>query len=247
MFARYVALGDSTTEGLDDPDGRGGYRGWADRLAERLGGHYANLGVRGKITAAIKAEQLAPAVAMRPDLATVVAGMNDLLRRDFDADRVAGDIGEMQRALIAAGAVVVSFTIPDLSRRIPIRGPLPARTQALNRALRAIAKATGARLLDLAQYDVASDPRLWAIDRLHANPAGHARIADAVAHVLGLPGATAAWRVPLSTPVPPARLAEDLAWAWRYVVPWLWRRARGRTAGDRVTAKRPALAPVERG
>jgi len=35
-FERYVALGDSTTEGLEDPDGRGGYRGWADRLAERV-------------------------------------------------------------------------------------------------------------------------------------------------------------------------------------------------------------------
>ena len=249
MFERYVAIGDSTTEGLDDPDGAGGYRGWADRLAERIGGslRYANLGVRGKITRAIRAEQLAPAVAMRPDLATVVAGMNDLLRRDFDAEQVAGDIGAMQRALIAGGAVVVSFTIPDLSRRLPVRGALPARTTALNRALRTISAATGARLLDLAAYDVASDPRLWAIDRLHANTAGHTRIAEAVAFTLGLPGATEAWRAPLPTAMPPARLAADLAWAWRYVVPWLWRRARGRTAGDRVTAKRPGLVSVGRG
>ena len=240
MFERYVALGDSTTEGLDDPDGAGGYRGWADRLAERLGCRYANLGVRGKTTRSIRDEQLAPAVAMRPDLASVVAGMNDLLRRDFDADQVAGDIGEMQRALIAGGATVVSFTIPDLSRRIPIAGALPRRTSALNTALRATSAATGARLLDLAAFDVASDPRLWAIDRLHANSEGHARIADAVAHTLGVSTDTA-WQVPLPTPVPPQRLAIDLAWAWRYVVPWLLRRARGRTAGDRVTAKRPEL------
>lgn len=150
----------------------------------------------------------------------------------------------MQRVLIAGSAVVVSFTIPDLSRRIPIAGALPARTTALNRALRAVSATTGARLLDLAAHDIASDPRLWAIDRLHANAVGHARIADAVAFTLGLPGATAAWREPLPTPVPPARLIDDLAWGWRYVVPWLWRRARGRTAGDRVTAKRPALVAI---
>ena len=48
-FLRYVAIGDSTTEGLEDPypDGSG-YRGWADRLAERMaqaspGLLYANL------------------------------------------------------------------------------------------------------------------------------------------------------------------------------------------------------------
>ena len=247
-YTRYVALGDSTTEGLDDPDPAGGYRGWADRLAARLAGTgsllYANLGVRGKTTRAIRDEQLAPAVAMAPDLATVVAGMNDLLRGDFSAERIAGDIGEMQRALIAGGATVVSFTIPDLSRRIPIAGALPRRTAALNTALRATCAATGARLLDLAAFEVASDPRMWSIDRLHANTDGHARIADAVAHTLGLPDTDTAWQLPLATPVPPARVATDLAWAWRYVVPWLWRRARGRTAGDRVTAKRPALAPV---
>src|SRR6185436_10937152 len=31
---RYVAIGDSSTEGLDDPRSAGGFRGWADRLAE---------------------------------------------------------------------------------------------------------------------------------------------------------------------------------------------------------------------
>ena len=60
-FERYVALGDSSTEGLDDPDGRGGYRGWADRLAERIAAHqgglaYANLGVRGRCAREVRAE-----------------------------------------------------------------------------------------------------------------------------------------------------------------------------------------------
>src|SRR6476646_7866361 len=89
-FERYVAIGDSTTEGLDDPDGRGGFRGWANRLAERLAAAqgrvlYANLAVRGLTTRRIRETQLAPALAMRPDLATVVSGTNDLLALRFDA------------------------------------------------------------------------------------------------------------------------------------------------------------------
>src|SRR5258705_6415265 len=84
-FERYVAIGDSSTEGIDDPDGDGGYRGWANRLAQRIADAqgavlYANLGIRGRLTREILDEQLAPALAMHPDLATVFSGSNDILR-----------------------------------------------------------------------------------------------------------------------------------------------------------------------
>jgi len=254
-FDRYVALGDSTTEGLDDPDGAGGYRGWADRLAERVAAEqgalaYANLGIRGRCARQIKDEQLAPALALRPDLSTVVAGMNDLLRGGFDAAAVAGDIAEMQRALVAHGATVVTFTIPDIARRLaisPIARVLSARTRALNDEIRRVSAATGARVLDLAAYPIASDPRMWSRDRLHANAAGHARIAEALAYVLDLPGADERWLDPLPAPRDPglrARLGEHVAWGREYFMPWLWRRVRGRSAGDQRAPKLPALTPV---
>lgn len=251
-FERYVAVGDSSTEGLDDPDGAGGYRGWADRLAEHVaaacpGLRYANLAVRGRSAGEIAATQLAPAVAMRPDLATVVAGMNDLLRSDWDAARVAGHVGAMVGALRAVGATVVTFTIPDVSRRMRLGRALTAKTGALNRELRGMAERTGALVLDLAAYDLVDDPRVWSVDRLHGNPEGHARIANELAHLLGIPGAAPG---SLAELLPPHRrrrrdqLVDDLAWAARFVAPWAWRRLRGRTTGDGVTAKRPTLTPV---
>lgn len=255
-FARYVALGDSTTEGLDDPDGEGGYRGWANRLAERVAAHqgsldYANLGIRGRCARQIKEEQLGPALALRPDLATVVAGMNDLLRGSFDARAIAADIGDMQRALVDRGCVVLTFTIPDISRHLamgPFARMLSRRTLALDDELRRVSPAAGAILLDLAAYDLATDPRLWSRDRLHANAEGHARIAAALAQLLELPGTDDSWLAPLPAP-PPAglrdRIAHDLAWGRDYLVPWLWRRVRGRSAGDDRTAKRPALSPMQ--
>src|SRR5216117_2056008 len=107
-FERYVALGDSSTEGIDDPDGRGGYRGWSRRLAQRIAEvqgslEYANLGVRGRTTHQILRHQLAPALALRPDLATLFSGTNDVVGGRFDRDAVAHDIEAMQRALIAGG------------------------------------------------------------------------------------------------------------------------------------------------
>ena len=88
-FERYVAIGDSSTEGLDDPDGHGGYRGWANRLAEKVAEAqgpllYANLAVRGRSTHRILEEQLGRAVAMRPDLVTLFSGTNDVVRRRFE-------------------------------------------------------------------------------------------------------------------------------------------------------------------
>lgn len=248
-FARYVAIGDSTTEGLDDPDGRGGYRGWANRLAERLAVLqgcvlYANLAVRGRRTRQIRDEQLGPALEMRPELATVVAGTNDLFAGGFDAERVAGELGAMQAALVQAGATVLSFTLPDLAAVMPVARALSGRTAAFNQAVRRVSARTGAILVDLAAHAVTGDARLWSEDRLHANALGHARIAAALAHALSLDGADASWADPLPNVGAPSlrsALATEIRWGRRYLLPWLWRHARGRSSGDGRAAKRPRL------
>jgi lysophospholipase L1-like esterase len=249
-FERYVAIGDSTTEGLDDPDGFGGYRGWANRLAERLAAQqgsvlYANLGVRGRTTRQILDEQLAPAVAMRPDLATVVSGTNDLMGRRFDARAVAGDLETMQRTLIAGGATVITFTLPDLTPVMPLARFIRGRVAELAQAIREACARSGAIVCDLAVHEVSTDPRLWSDDRLHANSAGHARIAGALAWHLGLPGTDTSWSDPLPgawRPSPGERARAELAWARNHLLPWMWRHARGRSSGDGRTAKRPELS-----
>ena len=252
-FERYVAIGDSSTEGLDDPDGQGGFHGWANRLAERVARAqgrllYANLAVRGRTTRAILDEQLGPALALRPNLATVFSGTNDVVSRTFDVDVFARDFGTIQRSLVEAGATVLSFTLPDLTPVMPLARRVMPRVLAMNDALRAVSKETGAILVDVAAHPVASDPRLWSEDRLHANAVGHARIAEALAHALGLPDAGAGWADPLP-PRPPATvsgtIAAELRWGARYLIPWVWRHARGRSSGDGQSAKRPALEPVD--
>lgn len=252
-YERYVAIGDSTSEGLDDPDGRGGYRGWANRLADRLAAlqgsvWYANLAVRGRTTRQIRDEQLARAVAMRPDLATCVAGTNDVLRRRFEAAGFREDLETMQRELIGAGAAVLTFTLPDLTPVMPFARVLGARVMVMNDAIRAACAGSGAILCDLAAYPVASDPRLWSDDRLHANSVGHARIADALAYSLGLPGTDASWSEPLPErpkPRPLDLVRAELAWGRRHLLPWVWRHLHGRSSGDGITAKLPELTLVQ--
>jgi lysophospholipase L1-like esterase len=251
-FERYVAIGDSTVEGLDDPDGRGGYRGWADRLAERLAAEqgsvlYANLGIRGRTTRQIRSQQLDAALAMRPDLAAVVSGTNDLLKPSFDPAVLRDDVEAMQRALVASGATVITFTLPDLGDVMPLARILRTRLARMNDAIRDAGARTGAIICDFAAHPVASDPRLWSDDRLHANAAGHARIADALADRLRLAGADGSWSNPLpAAPLPRwgDRLLAEAAWTRRYLLPWAWRHLRGRSSGDGIRPKRPRLTVI---
>jgi lysophospholipase L1-like esterase len=252
-FPRYVAIGDSSTEGIDDPDGSGGYIGWADRLAGRLAHAqgsllYANLAVRGRHTRQVRKEQLHLAARMRPTLATVFSGTNDVVSRDFNLRALAADIEEMQGTLVGAGATVLTITLPDLTPVMPMARRLTPRVLALNDAVRTAAARTGAIVVDLAAYPVASDRRLWSDDRLHANAVGHERIAHALAHAIGVPGADESWKLPL--PEQPGRtivrrLADELRWVSGHLAPWLWRHARGISSGDRAAAKRATLETLE--
>ena len=252
-FTRYVAIGDSSTEGLEDPGEHGRHRGWADRLALHVAQAqgapllYANLAIRGRKTREVRDEQLAPALAMQPDLASVFAGTTDIIRSTYDAAQVIDDLRAMHVALRSAGATVVTITMPDLSEVAPFADRARPRLLAFNESVRALCRETGSLVLDVAQYPVACDPRLWHEDRLHANAEGHRRIAAGLAAVLGLPGFDDDWAAPLPPRRAPsswARARGEAHWVATYLTPWLLRRLTRRSSGDGVTAKRPTLTPI---
>jgi lysophospholipase L1-like esterase len=246
-YRRFVALGDSTTEGLMDPlPGGGGFRGWADRLAEGLAVlepelEYANLAVRGKLARQVHAEQLDAALALRPDLVSLLTGLNDMLRRSTVVETVVAEVDTMVAKLRAAGADVLLFTLPDPVPINPIAKTAAARLARFNDAVRELSARHGTFLAELDKHPVASDRRLWNEDRLHANPEGHRRIAAAAAHALGLPGTDLSWAVAYPDVLAPRTRASHAVWAWRYFRPWLGRRLRGRSSGDGRVAKRPSL------
>jgi lysophospholipase L1-like esterase len=255
----FVAIGDSFTEGLDDPAPSGGFRGWADRVAAVLSGldpgfRYANLAVRGKLLDQVVTEQVPQAAAMAPDLVSLAAGGNDILRR-ADVDALASRFEEGVAALQEAGSRVLIFTGFD-PRIFPVIGLLRGRVAAYNMHLRAIADARGCDVVDLWSMRALKDMRSWSPDRLHLNSEGHRRVALRACEVLGVP-VTEDWRAPLPPVTGADRLArravwlaerrQDARWATKYAMPWLSRRLRGVSSGDGLAAKRPELLPLEDG
>ncbi|WP_236567579.1 MULTISPECIES: SGNH/GDSL hydrolase family protein [unclassified Nocardiopsis] len=253
----YVALGDSFTEGMSDPypdsgsvpNGR--YRGWADRLAEHLAEHvgevrYANLAVRGKLIGQIVADQVPRAVELSPDLITLCAGGNDILRPGSDPDAVAVAFAGAVEELSRTGARIVVFTGFDTNWQ-PVMRHLRGKIATYNMHLRAIADRYGCDVVDVWSMRVLDDPRAWSWDRLHLSAEGHRRMALRVCEVLGVP-AEGGW----NEPWPPAEARpwhaarqQDLHWAREFLVPWIGRRLTGRSSGDNVSAKRPSLEPLD--
>ena len=254
-FSRFVALGDSFTEGLNDelrPDGR--HRGWADRVASGLLARqstdrveYANLAIRGRLMRQVRHEQVPAAIGLRPDLVTFGAGVNDALRRTFDLDVVATDLEESVRNLRAAGANVLVFAFGDPSRRSRALGRIADRLSGLRSATLAIAEKYGCIVVDFWGVAVYDDERLWSADRLHLSALGHRVTSEAVLAALGL--GDDRWREPISAPPRTPfvrRRVQDVGWFAGHAGPWLARRARGISSGAGIEPKDPQLRVLHR-
>lgn len=289
-WRRYVALGDSFTEGLWDlPDDAAGAqldggaagpapgevrcRGWADLLAAHLAERvatapgppddregtdvadrsaddgvvrYANLAVRGRLLGPILREQVPAAVALGPDLVSVVGGGNDLLRPGADPDTLAdaleGSVARLRRAgidvLLATGFDTVHSPVIRRTR---------GRTAVFNAHIWTIARRHDAYVLDMWGMRSLHDWRMWADDRIHLTSDGHRRVAQAALVALGLPPDDDRWDDPLA-PLPPlpvaARVRADAVWLRTHASPWVARRLHRRSSGDGRAPKRPTLEPI---
>ncbi|MRJ76072.1 SGNH/GDSL hydrolase family protein [Aeromicrobium sp. SMF47] len=251
-FSRFVALGDSFTEGVGDPDNTrpNGVRGWADRVAEVLKGDdfaYANLAIRGRKLLQIVAEQIDPAIAMQPDLVTIYAGANDVLRPRVDIDRLMQSYDHAIGRLTETGARVVMFTAYDPGDA-PVFGALRGRFAIYNELVREVADRHGTTLVDFWRLGDYRDDRLWDVDRMHMSSAGHQRMAIAVLDTLGIEHDLR----PLELTERPVltgrdRRAANVEWVKAYAAPWVKRRLTGTSSGDNLSPRWPALAPVTAG
>lgn len=248
---RFVALGDSYTEGVGDPEPEslGGLRGWADRVAEELSAGqadfaYANLAIRGLLLRQILDGQLAAALALKPDLVAIAAGGNDIIFRHGDPDKLAEKLDQGIGKLAATGATVLLFAGPDWGNT-PVFSTIRGRVAIYNEHLHSIGARHHAVMVDLWCLPELQHALMWDPDRLHLSPLGHHAVAMATLNALGVPHTLE----PLQPRPLPAHgwtqaRAEDLVWVRQYFVPWVLKQLRPHPAAASLAAKRPQPGPV---
>ncbi|MFE4514153.1 SGNH/GDSL hydrolase family protein [Kitasatospora sp. NPDC056783] len=226
---RFVALGDSLTEGVGDQVD-GGRRGWAAVLARSLAPRgreveFTNLAYSGALTTELTIRQLPRALALRPQLTAVVVGGNDTLRTGFDIRRTALELDATMAELSVHGSLLLTACLPDpgglLRLPAPLARPLARRMRAVNTVVHALTDRHRAVHLHIAELPWQAERRLLSVDRLHPSAEGHHLIArrfhDLLAeagHPLGPPPA-------IAPAEPPPGRAADLWWMATQGTRWL--------------------------
>ncbi|MER6012763.1 SGNH/GDSL hydrolase family protein [Streptomyces bluensis] len=179
---RFVALGDSLTQGIGDPV-EDGWRGWAALLADGLGpaAEFTNLAVSGAQTRDVLERQTPAALALRPDLVSVVIGVNDTLRCTFDIHAVAARLDTVYAAFRAQGTGLLTACLPDPGAMLGLPGslarPLARRQRAVNTVVHALSERYEAVHLHACEGAWLTDRALWSADRLHPGERGHRQLA----------------------------------------------------------------------
>jgi lysophospholipase L1-like esterase len=236
------------TEGMCDEIVDGNYRGWADRVADTLSKEspnfsYANLAIRGKLLHQVIDGQILDAVRFISGSETLVsfhAGANDVLRPNYQAEVAFAKYEKGISDLAKTGATIIVFTVVD---RVEGNGKTAQlwheRFSAFNVNVREVANKYGATIIEADSAKWMADLRFLAKDRLHLNSDGHWRLSQAVLEKLGK-DFDAAWKIPLAPAGKKPWLkknGENLLWIVSFVIPWIWRRLRGRSSGDGRRAK----------
>jgi lysophospholipase L1-like esterase len=204
-----VAMGDSLTEGIEDTPGAGGFPARLERMLNSAspGAQVANLGRSGWTSAQLVSRQLPTALKIKPDIALVWIGSNDLwryFRADQESDDLAkytANIDSTLKALKDANIKTYIALVDDQSRR-PVastneiepytqadRDRMSRRAVAYNEVIALKASEYGATTVDFFNTDIFTNPATLAADGNHPNSQGYDLIAkrwfDAINNTTG--------------------------------------------------------------
>ncbi|KRA23510.1 GDSL family lipase [Microbacterium sp. Root61] len=246
---RYVAIGDSFTEGVGDelPDGR--VRGWADLVAQGWADasgdvvEYANLAIRGKLVWPIIEQQLEPALALKPTHLSFNGGGNDMLRPRTDVAWIVDAFDHVLRRCDEEGVQLILLSGANPAGQLPLGRLVQRRGDALSAAVvtRFDERPDVIRALNWPDHEL-STPPYWSDDRLHMNSRGHHRVAARVVDALGFDPPVDWWSLPT---LPEVEQLRGRAYYREHVGPWVRRRLTGTSSGDGREPKFGVWTPIE--
>lgn len=233
---RYVAIGDSFTEGVGDERPDGTVRGWADLVAQGWASsrgepiEYANFAIRGKLIWPIVEQQLEPALALGPTHLSFNGGGNDMLRPRTSIAYVADAFSHVLRRCDEEGVTLILLSGANPSGQLPLSRLIQRRGDLMSAEVvaRTADRPDVVRALNWPDAEL-SGSAYWSEDRLHMNSRGHHRVAARVLDALGERVPEGWWSLP---ELPAAARMARSEYFREHLGPWVQRRLRGTSSGD---------------
>ena len=186
MWKRFVAIGDSFTEGIGDEVEGIALKSWVDHFVQLCENdiEYANFAKRGLVTEEIRLQQLEKALTFNPDLVSLIAGANDVLKGRWNHDAYKNDMEFMVDTLSKAGADIIIANLPDFTVRLPFafekKQVIKEQLLEANEVIRSLSREYKLHHVDFWNHHLVNDNTLWSKDLIHPNSKGYVKVAELI-------------------------------------------------------------------
>jgi lysophospholipase L1-like esterase len=221
-------MGDSAAAGIGDSDKFGNNFGWGYYLARCIQSPlvYANVSRPGAQSQEVRDVQLKHALDLKPDLAAVIVGGNDVLRNGFSPQRFHQNLREIVSQLTAQNSTVLLLELHDPNKVLKLPKTLAAildrRITMVNALTQAVAEEFSTKLLKTREIADIYRKDMWHVDRMHPSKKGHQHLAKNFRKILMDEIAIAPIRI---SPVHVKTRKESMSWMLLKGTPWFFKRS----------------------
>ncbi|PEX38459.1 lipase [Bacillus cereus] len=186
MWKRFIAIGDSFTEGIGDEVEGIALKSWVDHFVQLYVNdiEYVNFAKRGLVTKEIRSQQLEKALAFKPDLVSLIAGANDVLKGRWNLQTYKNDMEFMIDKLSKTGADIMIANLPDFTVRLPFASEkkqvIKEQLLEANDVIRSLSKEYKLHHVDFWSHQLVNDNTLWSTDLIHPNSKGYVKVAELI-------------------------------------------------------------------
>jgi lysophospholipase L1-like esterase len=186
MWKRFVAIGDSFTEGIGDEVEGIALKSWVDHFVQLCEKdiEYANFAKRGLVTEEIRLQLLEKALTFNPDLVSLIAGANDVLKGRWNHDAYKNDMEFMIDTLSKAGADIIIANLPDFTVRLPFasekKQEIKEQLLEANEVIHSLSREYKLHHVDFWNHHLVNDNTLWSKDLIHPNSKGYVKVAELI-------------------------------------------------------------------
>ncbi|PES11857.1 lipase [Bacillus cereus] len=186
MWKRFLAIGDSFTEGIGDEVEGIALKSWVDHFVQLCEKdiEYANFAKRGLVTEEIRLQQLEKALTFNPDLVSLIAGANDVLKGRWNHDAYKNDMEFMIDTLSKAGADIIIANLPDFTVRLPFasekKQEIKEQLLEANEVIHSLSREYKLHHVDFWNHHLVNDNTLWSKDLIHPNSKGYVKVAELI-------------------------------------------------------------------